>query len=36
MWLQPDVARTVDELEPVHMDEVGALREFDRQRLFLN
>jgi len=32
----PEVARTVDELEPVHMDEVGALREFDRQRLFLN
>jgi len=32
----PDVARTVDELDPVHMGEVGALREFDRQRLFLN
>jgi acyl CoA:acetate/3-ketoacid CoA transferase alpha subunit/acyl CoA:acetate/3-ketoacid CoA transferase beta subunit len=32
----PDVARTVEELEPVHMGEVGALREFDRQRLFLN
>jgi acyl CoA:acetate/3-ketoacid CoA transferase alpha subunit/acyl CoA:acetate/3-ketoacid CoA transferase beta subunit len=32
----PDIARTVEELEPVHMGEVGALREFDRQRLFLN
>jgi acyl CoA:acetate/3-ketoacid CoA transferase alpha subunit/acyl CoA:acetate/3-ketoacid CoA transferase beta subunit len=32
----PEVARTVEEFEPVQMGEVKALREFDRQRLFLN
>ena len=32
----PDVARVVEELAPVRADEVGALREFDRQRLFLS
>jgi hypothetical protein len=32
----PDVARTLEELAPVRTDEVRALREFDRQRLFLN
>jgi acyl CoA:acetate/3-ketoacid CoA transferase alpha subunit/acyl CoA:acetate/3-ketoacid CoA transferase beta subunit len=32
----PEVARTVEELAPVQAAEVGALREFDRQRLFLN
>jgi len=32
----PDIARTVEELAPVQGSEVGALREFDRQRLFLN
>jgi acyl CoA:acetate/3-ketoacid CoA transferase beta subunit len=32
---RPEVARTVEELAPVRADEVGALREFDRQRLFL-
>jgi acyl CoA:acetate/3-ketoacid CoA transferase alpha subunit/acyl CoA:acetate/3-ketoacid CoA transferase beta subunit len=32
----PEVARTVEELAPVHPGEVRALREFDRQRLFLN
>jgi acyl CoA:acetate/3-ketoacid CoA transferase alpha subunit/acyl CoA:acetate/3-ketoacid CoA transferase beta subunit len=32
----PEVARTVEELAPVHHGEVQALREFDRQRLFLN
>jgi acyl CoA:acetate/3-ketoacid CoA transferase alpha subunit/acyl CoA:acetate/3-ketoacid CoA transferase beta subunit len=32
----PEVARTVEELGPVHAGEVGALRQFDRQRLFLN
>jgi acyl CoA:acetate/3-ketoacid CoA transferase alpha subunit/acyl CoA:acetate/3-ketoacid CoA transferase beta subunit len=31
----PDVSRTVEELPPVRPSEVGALREFDRQRLFL-
>jgi acyl CoA:acetate/3-ketoacid CoA transferase beta subunit len=31
----PDVARQVEELVPVSMDEVLALREYDRQRLFL-
>jgi acyl CoA:acetate/3-ketoacid CoA transferase alpha subunit/acyl CoA:acetate/3-ketoacid CoA transferase beta subunit len=31
----PDVARRVEELEPVHSSEVMALREYDRQRLFL-
>jgi acyl CoA:acetate/3-ketoacid CoA transferase alpha subunit/acyl CoA:acetate/3-ketoacid CoA transferase beta subunit len=33
---EPDVARQVDELAPVSSSEVIALREFDRQRLFLN
>jgi hypothetical protein len=32
----PDVARTVEELDPVQPGEVAALREFDRQRLFLS
>jgi acyl CoA:acetate/3-ketoacid CoA transferase beta subunit len=32
----PEVARTVEELAPVHASEVSALRDFDRQRLFLN
>ena len=32
----PEVARDVEELAPVQASEVGALREFDRQRLFLN
>ncbi|MGP0030732.1 MAG: CoA-transferase [Acidimicrobiales bacterium] len=32
----PDVARTVEELAPVQAPEVGALRQFDRQRLFLD
>jgi acyl CoA:acetate/3-ketoacid CoA transferase alpha subunit/acyl CoA:acetate/3-ketoacid CoA transferase beta subunit len=32
----PEVAREVEELAPVEASEVGALREFDRQRLFLN
>jgi acyl CoA:acetate/3-ketoacid CoA transferase alpha subunit/acyl CoA:acetate/3-ketoacid CoA transferase beta subunit len=32
----PEVARTVEELAPVAVGEVTALREFDRQRLFLN
>jgi acyl CoA:acetate/3-ketoacid CoA transferase beta subunit len=32
----PDVARQVEELAPARPDEVQALREFDRQRLFLN
>jgi hypothetical protein len=32
----PELARTVEELGPVHAGEVGALRQFDRQRLFLN
>jgi acyl CoA:acetate/3-ketoacid CoA transferase beta subunit len=31
-----DVARSVEELAPVTMTEVGALRDYDRQRLFLN
>jgi acyl CoA:acetate/3-ketoacid CoA transferase alpha subunit/acyl CoA:acetate/3-ketoacid CoA transferase beta subunit len=31
----PDVARTVEELPAVRSDEVAALRQFDRQRLFL-
>jgi acyl CoA:acetate/3-ketoacid CoA transferase alpha subunit/acyl CoA:acetate/3-ketoacid CoA transferase beta subunit len=31
----PDVARTVEELAPVARAEVNALREYDRQRLFL-
>jgi hypothetical protein len=31
----PPVARTVDELETVRLDEVRALRDFDRERLFL-
>jgi hypothetical protein len=33
---EPEVARHVDELSPVSSSEVSALREFDRQRLFLN
>jgi acyl CoA:acetate/3-ketoacid CoA transferase alpha subunit/acyl CoA:acetate/3-ketoacid CoA transferase beta subunit len=33
---EPDVARTVEELAPLAHSEVGALREYDRQRLFLN
>jgi len=33
---EPAVARVVDELDPVSPSEVAALREFDRQRLFLN
>jgi acyl CoA:acetate/3-ketoacid CoA transferase alpha subunit/acyl CoA:acetate/3-ketoacid CoA transferase beta subunit len=33
---EPEVSRTVEELSPVAAGEVGALREFDRQRLFLN
>jgi hypothetical protein len=32
----PGVARRVEELAPAHPDEVRALREFDRQRLFLH
>jgi hypothetical protein len=32
---EPDVARQVEELSAVRPDEVRALREFDRQRLFL-
>ncbi|HEY3843224.1 MAG TPA: CoA-transferase [Acidimicrobiales bacterium] len=32
----PEVARTIEDLAPVQMSEVLALREFDRQRLFLN
>jgi acyl CoA:acetate/3-ketoacid CoA transferase alpha subunit/acyl CoA:acetate/3-ketoacid CoA transferase beta subunit len=32
---QPDVARDVEELAAVRPDEVRALREFDRERLFL-
>jgi acyl CoA:acetate/3-ketoacid CoA transferase alpha subunit/acyl CoA:acetate/3-ketoacid CoA transferase beta subunit len=32
---QPLVARVVEELEAVQLDEVRALREFDRERLFL-
>jgi acyl CoA:acetate/3-ketoacid CoA transferase alpha subunit/acyl CoA:acetate/3-ketoacid CoA transferase beta subunit len=35
MGYQPEVARQVEELAPASMDEVGALRDFDRQRLFL-
>jgi hypothetical protein len=31
----PDVARQVEELPAVTAQEVRALREFDRQRLFL-
>jgi hypothetical protein len=33
---QPDVARQVEELPAVRSDEVQALREYDRRRLFLN
>ena len=33
---QPDVAREVEELAAVRFDEVRALREYDRRRLFLN
>jgi acyl CoA:acetate/3-ketoacid CoA transferase alpha subunit/acyl CoA:acetate/3-ketoacid CoA transferase beta subunit len=32
---EPDVARQVEELRPVGADEVRALRDFDRERLFL-
>ena len=32
----PEVSRVVEELAPVEQREVHALREFDRQRLFLN
>lgn len=32
---QPEVARVVEELAPVEMGEVMALREYDRRRLFL-
>jgi acyl CoA:acetate/3-ketoacid CoA transferase beta subunit len=32
---EPEVARTVQDLEAVHPDEVRALRDFDRRRLFL-
>jgi hypothetical protein len=31
----PEVARSVEELAPLSPGEVAALREFDRQRLFL-
>ena len=33
---QPEVARGVEELPAVRFDEVRALREYDRRRLFLN
>ena len=33
---QPDVARQVEDLPAVRFDEVQALREYDRRRLFLN
>jgi len=33
---QPDVVRQVEELAAVRPDEVRALREYDRRRLFLN
>ena len=33
---EPDVARQVESLPPVRSDEVRALREYDRRRLFLN
>jgi acyl CoA:acetate/3-ketoacid CoA transferase alpha subunit/acyl CoA:acetate/3-ketoacid CoA transferase beta subunit len=32
----PDVARIVEELSPLLSSEVGALRDFDRERLFLS
>jgi hypothetical protein len=32
---EPEVARLVEELPAVRPDEVRALRDFDRQRLFL-
>jgi hypothetical protein len=32
---EPDVERSVEELAPLSTGEVAALREFDRQRLFL-
>jgi acyl CoA:acetate/3-ketoacid CoA transferase alpha subunit/acyl CoA:acetate/3-ketoacid CoA transferase beta subunit len=32
---EPDIERRVEELAPLQMAEVSALREFDRQRLFL-
>ncbi len=33
---QPDVCAQVEVLPPVRPDEVRALREYDRRRLFLN
>jgi acyl CoA:acetate/3-ketoacid CoA transferase beta subunit len=33
---EPEVARTLEELAPLQLNEVTALRSFDRQRLFLN
>jgi hypothetical protein len=33
---RPDVVRQVEELPAVRFDEVRALREYDRRRLFLN
>ena len=33
---QPEVARQVEDLPAVRLDEVQALREYDRRRLFLN
>jgi hypothetical protein len=33
---EPEVARQVEELPVVRFDEVQALREYDRRRLFLN
>jgi acyl CoA:acetate/3-ketoacid CoA transferase alpha subunit/acyl CoA:acetate/3-ketoacid CoA transferase beta subunit len=33
---EPAVARNIDELAPIAPPEVAALRDFDRQRLFLN
>jgi acyl CoA:acetate/3-ketoacid CoA transferase alpha subunit/acyl CoA:acetate/3-ketoacid CoA transferase beta subunit len=33
---EPEVARTVEELSPLSYSEVAALRDYDRQRLFLN
>ena len=32
---EPDVARQVEDLAAVRPDEVRALRDFDRQRIFL-
>jgi acyl CoA:acetate/3-ketoacid CoA transferase beta subunit len=33
---EPEVAHTLEELAPLQLNEVTALRSFDRQRLFLN